>query len=119
MRHVVLALLIGCGGLTGPGVDGATDADVDAIEELGPCNPTRPTLPKQEACDSTLNQICQQWAQQAAGTEYGASDCETNTVTFARYCGDPGCSPECLGGYVCASVAPNGPRTCVAACTGP
>lgn len=103
---------------SGMGSDLGDASPEGSSSDGGVCDPNRPYLNQNENCDSTLNAICQQWAQTAAVSAYGYSQCEVNSVTGRRECTDPGCAPQCFVGQVCASTSPTGPRQCIPTCAG-
>jgi len=126
---VLLLSPLGCGQLSGDDAglaDGAAESSApddssqnDVFDwDGGVCNPNRPNLNQMENCDDAQNSVCQQWAQSVAISAYGYSTCWINPVTTGRQCNDPGCSPQCMVGQVCASSQPNGPRQCIQACAG-
>jgi hypothetical protein len=102
--------------------DNGSSTDSPSQTDGGACNPMAPTFPD-KGCDSTREMVCQQWAQSVA--KYGVSACLTPNGGYS-YCGAPdgngnggcGTGPECLIGYVCASLTQGGPHQCVKACAG-
>jgi hypothetical protein len=125
---LVSLAIVSCGKLSGDdgGPDDAADASSSSDASNGDaptwdggvCDPNRPLLNQNEDCDTALNTICQQWAQNVAVGAYGYSQCSINPVTDNRFCDDTGCMSECLVGQVCASTTATGPRQCIQACAG-